>query len=49
MAETFVVVSDNEGHKATGRATQEDVIMSSVIAIINATNKLLNVIDENKN
>ena len=43
LAETFVVVSDKEGHRATGRATREDVIISSVVAVINSVNKLLNV------
>ena len=43
LAETFVVVSDNEGHKATGRATREDVIISSVVAVINSINKLLDI------
>ena len=43
LAETFVVVSDEEGNRATGRATREDVIISSVVAVINSVNKLLNV------
>ncbi len=43
LAETFVVVSDGEGHRATGRATREDVIISSVVAVINSINKLLNI------
>ena len=43
LAETFVVVSDEEGHRATGRATREDVIISSVVAVINSINKLLNI------
>ena len=41
LAETFVVISDNDGHRATGRATREDVIISSVVAIINSINRLL--------
>ena len=36
LAETFVVISDNDGHRATGRATREDVIISSVVAVINS-------------
>ena len=43
LAETFVVISDNEGRRATGRATREDVILSSVVAVINSINKLLNI------
>ena len=41
LAETFVVISDNDGHRATGRATREDVIISSVVAVINSINRLL--------
>ena len=43
LAETFVLVSDDAGHRATGRATREDVILSSVVAVINSINKLLNI------
>ena len=41
LAETFVVISDKDGHRATGRATREDVIISSVVAVINSINRLL--------
>ena len=43
LAETFVVVSDEEGHRATGSATREDVIISSVVAVINSINRLLSI------
>ena len=43
LAETFVVISDNDGHRATGRATREDVIISSVVAVINSINRLLSI------
>ncbi len=48
LAETFVKIADKEGNHATGRATRDDVIMSSVIAVLNSLNKLL-VIKKNKN
>jgi len=41
LAETYVIVSDNEGNRATGRSTREDVIISSVSAVLNAINRLL--------
>lgn len=47
LAETFVVISDNEGNRATGRATREDVIMSSVVAVINSINRLLAIHEAN--
>ncbi|ADC48005.1 2-isopropylmalate synthase LeuA [Methanobrevibacter ruminantium M1] len=43
LAETFVVISDDKGNKATGRATREDVILSSVIAVINSINRILDI------
>jgi len=41
LAEVFVITSDEEGNKATGRATREDVIMASVDAVLNSINKIL--------
>lgn len=41
LAEVFVITSDEEGNKATGRATKEDVIMASVDAVLNSINKIL--------
>ena len=41
LAETFVIVSDDEGNRATGRYTNDDVIIASVIAVLNAINKIL--------
>ena len=43
LAETFVVVSNKKGHRAVGRATREDVIISSVVAVINAINHLIDI------
>ena len=41
LAEVFVVTSDLKGNKATGRATRDDIVMASVIAVLNSINKLL--------
>ena len=41
LAEVFSITSDDEGNKASGRATNEDVIMASVQSIINAINKII--------
>ncbi|MDR3062711.1 MAG: 2-isopropylmalate synthase [Methanobrevibacter sp.] len=41
LAEVFVISSDHEGNKATGRATHDDVVMASVIAVLDSINKLL--------
>ncbi len=41
LAEVFVITSDEENNKATGRATREDVIMASVDAVLNSINKIL--------
>jgi 2-isopropylmalate synthase len=41
LAEVFVITSDEEDNKATGRATRDDVIMASVDAILNSINKIL--------
>jgi 2-isopropylmalate synthase len=41
LAEVFVITSDENGNKATGRATNDDVIMASVIAVINSINKII--------
>jgi 2-isopropylmalate synthase len=41
LAEVFVITSDEDENKATGRATREDVIMASVDAVLNSINKIL--------
>jgi len=41
LAEVFVITSDEDGNKATGRATHEDVIMASVDAVLNSINKII--------
>ncbi len=41
LAEVFVISSDGEGNKATGRATNDDVIMASILTVLNYINKIL--------
>ena len=41
LAEVFAITSDNNKNKATGRATNDDVIMASVLAVINSINKII--------
>ncbi|MDR1820301.1 MAG: 2-isopropylmalate synthase [Methanobrevibacter sp.] len=41
LAEVFVIISDSNGNKATGRSTQEDVVLASVDAILNSINKII--------
>ncbi|WP_409201105.1 2-isopropylmalate synthase [Methanobrevibacter sp. DSM 116169] len=49
LAEVFVVTSDDKGNKATGRSTKDDIVMASVIAILNSINKLLVIQNSSKN
>ena len=37
----FVISSDNEGNKSTGRAINEDIVMASILAVLDSINKLL--------
>lgn len=41
LGEVFVITVDEEGNKATGRATNEDIVKASIDAILSSTNKLL--------
>ena len=41
LAEVFVIMGDENGNKATGRSTVEDVVMASVDAVLDAINKIL--------
>ena len=41
LADVFVISSDNDGNKSTGRAINEDVVMASVLAVLDSINKLL--------
>ena len=41
LAEVFVITSDDEGNKSTGRSTNQDIVMASILAILDSINKLL--------
>ena len=41
LAEVFVVSSDHEGNKSTGRSTNQDIVMASILAVLDSMNKLL--------
>jgi 2-isopropylmalate synthase len=41
LAEVFVICSDFDGNKANGRSTNQDVVMASILAILDSINKLL--------
>jgi 2-isopropylmalate synthase len=41
LADVFVISSDNEGNKSTGRAINDDVVMASILAVLDSINKLL--------
>ncbi|MGN0177023.1 MAG: 2-isopropylmalate synthase [Methanobrevibacter sp.] len=41
LAEVFVVSSDLDGNKSTGRSTNQDIVMASILAVLDSINKLL--------
>ena len=41
LAEVFVVSSDSKGNTSTGRSTNQDVVMASILAVLDSINKLL--------
>ncbi|MBR1609875.1 MAG: 2-isopropylmalate synthase [Methanobrevibacter sp.] len=41
LAEVFVITSDDEGNKSTGRSTNQDIVMASILAVLDSMNKLL--------
>lgn len=41
LAEVFVVSSDSDGNKSTGRSTSQDTVMASILAVLDSINKLL--------
>ena len=41
LAEVFLICSDSNGNKSTGRATNQDIVMSTILAILDSINKLL--------
>ena len=49
LAEVFVISSDSEGNKSTGRSTNQDIVMASIIAVLDSINKLLLIKNSNLN
>lgn len=41
LAEVFVISSDDEGNQSTGRSTNQDIVMASILAVLDSINKLL--------
>lgn len=41
LAEVFTITSDSHGNKSTGRATNDDIVMASISAVLDSINKLL--------
>ena len=41
LAEVFVITSDPEGNRSTGRSTNQDIVMASILAVLDSINKLL--------
>ncbi|MBQ2665536.1 2-isopropylmalate synthase [Methanobrevibacter sp.] len=41
LAEVFVITSDSKGNVSTGRSTNQDVVMASILAVLDSINKLL--------
>lgn len=41
LAEVFVITSDSQGNRSTGRSTNQDVVMASILAVLDSINKLL--------
>lgn len=41
LAEVFVITSDADGNKSTGRSTNQDIVMASIMAVLDSMNKLL--------
>ncbi len=41
LAEVFVVTSDPDDNRSTGRSTNQDIVMASILAVLDSINKLL--------
>ena len=41
LAEVFVISSDSKGNRSTGRSTNQDIVMASILAVLDSINKLL--------
>lgn len=48
LAEVFTITSDSNGNKSTGRATDDDIIMASIKAVLDSINKLLLIQRQNE-
>ncbi|WP_458455079.1 2-isopropylmalate synthase [Methanobrevibacter sp.] len=49
LAEVFVISSDLEGNKSTGRSTNQDIVMASILAVLDSINKLILIKNSNLN
>ena len=49
LAEVFVITSDSQGNKSTGRSTNQDIVMASILAVLDSINKLLLIKSSNFN
>lgn len=47
LAEVFVITSDSQGNRSTGRSTNQDVVMASILAVLDSINKLLLIKNRN--
>ncbi len=41
LADVFVICSDPNGNKSTGRSINQDIVMASILAVLDSINKLL--------
>jgi 2-isopropylmalate synthase len=41
LADVFVICCDPEGNKSTGRSINQDIVMASILAVLDSINKLL--------
>lgn len=41
LADVFVISSDSQGNKSTGRSINQDIVMASILAVLDSINKLL--------
>lgn len=48
LADVFVITSDEDDNKSTGRSTNQDIVMASILAVLDSINKLLLIKDSHK-
>ena len=41
LADVFVICSDPSGNKSTGRSINQDIVMASILAVLDSINNLL--------